>query len=924
MSDKKLFFLDAYALIFRAYYAFIRNPRVTSKGLNTSAVFGFTNTLVELLRKENPDYIGVVFDPPGPNFRHEMFEGYKANRDATPEDIKLAVPYIKAILDAYSIPVLEVMGFEADDVIGTLAYKAAKEGFKVFMMTPDKDFGQLVQENIVMYKPAKFGADPEIWGVDEVKERFGLSDPGQVIDILALMGDAADNIPGCPGIGEKTAMKLVAEFGSVDGIYKNTDQLKGKQKENLEAFKEQVYLSRELAVIKTDVPVEFDPKGLKKSEMDKQKLADIFEELEFRTMKSRLIADMPKEPVQGSLFGDDEAYGDASPQQVVVSQRENIASRKHTYILVDDKMKRDSLRAELAVQKMFCFDTETTGLNPIQAELVGMAFSFKEGEAFYVPVPADKAQAQSIVTEFVHVFGDKNILKIGQNLKYDILVLHKYGIRVKGLLFDTMIAHYLIQPEQKHNLDELAIRYLNYDTVKTEELIGSKGKNQLSMRDIEIERVKDYACEDADVTFRLKPFLEKELEDEEVKGLFYDLEMPLLRVLSEMEVAGVRIDVEALKAYSLKLVDLIENLEREIVAMAGVSFNVSSPKQVGEVLFEQMKIDEKAKKTKSGQYSTSEDVLVKLRNKHEIIDKILEYRGLKKLLNTYVDALPELINPATGKIHTSYNQAIAATGRLSSTNPNLQNIPIRDEAGRELRKAFVPTDSNHLFFSADYSQVELRLMAHMSGDKNMLEAFNQGEDIHSATAAKIYGIPLSEVSADMRRKAKTANFGIIYGISAFGLSERLNIPRTEAKQLIDGYFETYPQIKAYMDNCIKEARDKGFVKTIMGRRRYLPDINSRNGMVRGMAERNAINAPIQGSAADIIKLAMVSIQNRFEAENIQSKMILQVHDELNFDVLKPELQKVKEIVESEMEKAYKLDVPLTVDSGSGANWLEAH
>lgn len=922
MAEKKLFLLDAYALIFRAYYAFIRNPRVTTKGLNTSAIYGFTNSLDEILRKEDPAFIGVVFDPPGPNFRHEMYDQYKANRDATPEDIKLAVPYIKKILKAYKIPVIEVPGFEADDVIGTLASKASEDGFEVFMMTPDKDFGQLVHNNVRMYKPAKSGADPEIWGVEEVKERFNLSDPKQVIDILALMGDSADNIPGCPGIGEKTAMKLIKQFDSVDGIYENIEQLKGKQKENLENYKDQVYLSYKLAVIKTDVPVEFDANGLKKEDLDREQLAGLFEELEFRTMKNRILGEKSSDPVQGNLFGSDETA--LSEGQIPDSGRGNIGSEKHTYILVDDEMKRASLRAELATKKEFCFDTETTGLNPLEAELVGLAFSYSEKQAFYVPVPEDQTQATNLAQEFKAVMADPNILKIGQNIKYDILVLHKYGIEIKGPVFDTMIAHYLIQPELKHNLDELAIQYLNYDTVKTEALIGKKGKKQLSMRDIEVDKVKDYAAEDADITFRLKPFLEKGLKHEKIESLFYDLEMPLLKVLVKMEVEGVKLDKEALAAYSTKLGSLIDKLEKEIINMAGMQFNVASPKQVGEVLFEHMKIDAKARKTKSGQYSTSEDVLVKLRNKHEIVDKILEFRGLKKLLNTYVDALPELIHYKTGKIHTSFNQAIAATGRLSSTNPNLQNIPIRDEAGRELRKAFVPSDDEHVFFSADYSQVELRLMAHMSADKNMLDAFNAGEDIHAATAAKIYGIPLAEVDSDMRRKAKTANFGIIYGISAFGLSERLNIPRSEAKQLIDGYFETYPQIKAFMDQSISNARDKGFVTTILGRRRYLPDINSRNGMIRGMAERNAINAPIQGSAADIIKLAMVNIQKQLDENNLKSKMILQVHDELNFDVLKSELDVVKNIAVNEMEKAYKLDVPLTVDCGSGENWLEAH
>jgi DNA polymerase I len=946
MDDNRLFLLDAYALIFRAYYAFIRNPRVTTKGLNTSAIFGFTMALEELLNKEKPSHIGVVFDPPGPNFRHQMFADYKANRDETPEDIKKAVPYIKSIIEAYNIPVVQVDGYEADDVIGTLALNAAGKGYRVYMVTPDKDFGQLVTQNVFMYKPAKSGGDVEIWGVNEVNERFGLHNPMQVIDILGLMGDAADNIPGCPGIGEKTAIKLIQEFGSIDNLYANTDKLKGKQKENIENFKEQVYLSRNLAVIKTDVSVAFNESALKQGEPNRQALSALFDELEFRTLKTRVLGEEVSQPVvvkpvqqkaqMGSLFDDDQMYN--IPQPVAVpeiqndapvnertdTEMESIQTHGHDYILVDDDQKLASLRAALAVSESFCFDTETTGLDPLAAELVGMAFCYSGGLAFYVPVPADKDEAKKLVNTFRHVLEDKNKTIIGQNIKYDILVMHKYGISITGMVFDTMIAHYLIQPELKHNLDELAFQYLNYKTITTEELIGKRGKDQLSMRDVDVELVKDYACEDAEVTFRLVPYMKKGLAEQQIEKLFYEIEMPLLLVLCRMELTGMSVDMDVLKTYSVELTGQINALERDIIQMAGIEFNVGSPKQVGEVLFDRLEIDKKAKTTKSGQYSTSEEVLMKMRGKHPIIDKILEFRGLKKLLNTYVDALPELINSATGRVHTSFNQAVAATGRLSSTNPNMQNIPIRDEAGREIRKAFVARDANHLFFSADYSQVELRLMAHMSQDKNMMEAFVNGEDIHAATAAKIYGIPLNEVTSDMRRKAKTANFGIIYGISAFGLSERLNIPRSEAKELIDGYFELYKGVKEYMDKSIADARDKGYVTTLLGRRRYLTDINSRNAVVRGVAERNAINAPIQGSAADVIKIAMVRIAKRFADENLRAAMTLQVHDELNFDVPKEELEKVNAIVIHEMENAVSLSVPLLVDCGFGDNWLEAH
>ncbi len=924
-NDKKLFLLDAYALIFRAYYAFIRNPRVNSKGMNTSAIFGFVNTLDDILKREDPSHIAVVFDPAGPTFRNEMFPEYKANRDATPEDIKLAVPYIKQIIDGYNIPVIEKAGFEADDVIGTLAKLAEKQGYEVFMMTPDKDYMQLVTENIKMYKPARSGGGPEIIGIPQVQEKYGIEKTTQVIDILALMGDAADNIPGCPGIGEKTASKLVSAYGSVEGLYENIDQLKGKQKEKVQDNKAQVEMSKVLATIKLDVPVEFAEEKVLREEWNSEKLAVIFEELEFRTMKNRLYekaAVKSTEPVQQSLFGD--TTESEQVQATGLMKMADISVRKHAYHLVDNDMAIASLCAELSVQKEFCFDTETTGLDACSAEIVGLAFSFIEGEAYYIPFSAEREQAQERLEKFRLVLEDENILKIGQNIKYDMLILSNYGITVKGKVFDTMIGHYLIQPEQKHNLDFLAEKYLNYNTIKTEELIGKKGVKQLSMRDVAIDKLVDYAAEDADITFCLKQEIEKEIRSNQLESLFWDMEMPLLRVLFEMEKTGVSLDVDTLRTYATELTDQIIQLEADIKEMAGMDFNVGSPKQVGEVLFDHMKIDEKAKKTKSGQYSTNEEVLQKLQSKHPIIEKILDYRGLRKLLNTYVETLPELINKRTGKIHTSFNQAVAATGRLSSNNPNLQNIPIRDQAGREIRKSFVSSDGEHVFLSADYSQVELRLMAHMSKDQNMLEAFNKGEDIHATTASKIYGVSLDEVTSDMRRKAKTANFGIIYGISAFGLAERLNIPRSEGKALIDGYFESFPGVKAFMQQSVENAREKGFVETLYGRKRYLADINSRNGVVRGVAERNAINAPIQGSAADIIKMAMIHIQEQLEKQNLQSKMILQVHDELNFDVLKSELDTVISLVKNAMENAVKLDLPLLVEHGTGQNWLEAH
>lgn len=924
MSDTKtLFLLDAYALIYRAYYAFIRTPRINSKKLNTSAIFGFTNSLLEVLQKEKPSHLAVAFDPAGPTFRHEMYEPYKAQREATPEDIKLAVPYIKQLLDALNIPVLEATGFEADDVVGTVSLMAENAGFDVYMMTPDKDYAQLVSEKIKMYKPRSKGGGMDILGIPEVQEKFGVDEPIQVIDILALMGDASDNIPGCPGIGEKGAKDIISNYKSIKGIYERIDEFKGKRKENLINFKEQIDLSYFLATINREVPVEFDEEALKVSEPNKDKLFPLLEELEFKSMMPRFGAPAPKASppaMQGDLFGQPQV--EETPG--ITSTLKSIEDIDHTYYLVDNEQAYASLAAELSVQKEFCFDTETTSLNAVSAQLVGISFSWNINEAYYLPFPEDKEEAQILATRFKYVLEDENILKIGQNLKYDILVLKKYNIEVKGKIFDTMVAHHLALPGLKSSMDFMSETYLGYSPIKIETLIGKKGKNQLSFRQVDINQAKEYAAEDADITLQLKAFLEPKLKESGLEELFYRTEMPLLLVLAEMEATGVKLDVKELNNFAIKLKERIITLEKDILEIAGISFNIASPKQVGEVLFEHMKIDAKAKKTKSGQYSTSEETLTKLKGKHEIIDKILDFRGLKKLLNTYVEALPALVNPKTDKIHTTYNQAMVVTGRLSSTNPNLQNIPIRDEDGREIRKAFITSDDNHSFLSADYSQVELRLMAHLSQDEHMLTAFNNNEDIHAATAAKIFKVALNEVTDDMRRKAKTANFGIIYGISAFGLAERLNISRTEAKQLIDGYFENFPQVKKYMDKSIKVAREHGFVETVFGRKRNLPDINSRNGIVRGMAERNAINAPIQGTAADIIKIAMVNIQKELKNNKLQSKMMLQVHDELNFDVLNDELEQVKDIVKTGMEKACELSVPLSVDMGVGINWHEAH
>lgn len=928
-SDNKLFLLDAYALIYRAYYAFIKNPRINSKGFNTSAILGFVNTLEEVLKKENPTHIGVAFDPSGPTFRHEAFEQYKAQREETPEAIRLSVPIIKDIIRAYRIPILEVSGYEADDVIGTLATEAGKQGITTYMMTPDKDYGQLVSDKVFMYRPKHTGGF-EVMGIEEVKAKFDIQSPAQVIDMLGLMGDSSDNIPGCPGVGEKTAQKLIAEFGSIENLLEHTDQLKGALKTKVETNRELITFSKFLATIKIDVPIQLEMDKLVREDADENSLRSIFEELEFRTLIDRVLkketpAPLPLFPkegeaVQGDLFAN---FTGNEPDEAKKSNLETLDSLNCNYQLIDTEEKRREIIQKLLTSKILSLDTETTGTEPMDAELVGMSFSIAENEAFYVPVPAGQEEALKIVNEFRPVFENENSLKVGQNIKYDMIVLKNYGAEVKGPLFDTMIAHYVLQPELRHGMDYLAEIYLHYQTIHIDELIGPKGKNQKNMRDLDPKDVYRYACEDADVTLKLKNVLEEELKKNDAEKLFYDIEMPLVPVLVNIERNGVLLDTEALKQSSAHFTAQMENIEKEIYELAGETFNIASPKQVGEVLFDKLKIVEKAKKTKTGQYVTSEEVLESLRHKHPVVEKILEHRGLKKLLGTYIDALPLLINPRTGRVHTSFNQTVTATGRLSSSNPNLQNIPIRDENGKEIRKAFIP-DEGCLFFSADYSQIELRIMAHLSEDKNMIDAFLSNHDIHAATAAKIYKVDLNNVGSDMRRKAKTANFGIIYGISVFGLAERMNVDRKEAKELIDGYFETYPGVKAYMDKSIQVAQEKGYVETIFHRKRFLPDINSRNAVVRGYAERNAINAPIQGSAADIIKVAMARIYQRFQAEGIQAKMILQVHDELNFSVPVNEKERVEEIVIEEMEKAYRMHVPLKADCGWGKNWLEAH
>ena len=922
---EKLFLLDAYALIYRAYYAFIKNPRINSKGFNTSAIMGFVNTLEDVLKKENPSHIGIAFDPAGPTFRHEAFEQYKAQREETPEAIRLSVPIIKEIIQAYRIPILEVPGYEADDVIGTLATEAGRRGIPTYMMTPDKDYGQLVSDCVFMYRPKYGDHEFEVMGVDAVKAKFNIDSPAQVIDMLGLMGDTADNIPGCPGVGEKTAQKLIAQFGSIEEMLEHTDQLKGALKQKIENNREQILFSKFLATIKTDVPVALDMEALKRESPNEEELRRLFEELEFRSLLDRVLKVEKKAapsptPVSGDLFG---FFAAEDTEDSKNSNLSSLESLDYDYQLIDTEDKIDDFLQNILTKEIFSLDTETTGTDPIRAELVGMSFSFKENQAFYVPVPANRDEAQKIVNKFKPVFENEKSVKVGQNIKYDMLVLSNYGVEIRGRMFDTMIAHYVLQPELHHGMDYLAEVYLKYETIKIEELIGPKGKNQKNMRDLPPSAVYKYACEDADVTLKLKHILEKELKEQGVEALFEEIEMPLVPVLAYMERNGVRIDTAALKETSLHFTARMQQIEKEVHELAGMEFNIASPKQVGEVLFDRLKIVEKAKKTKSGQYVTSEDVLESLRGKHEIVGKILEHRGLKKLLSTYIDALPQLINPQTGHIHTSFNQTVTATGRLSSSNPNLQNIPVRNEDGKEIRKAFIPEDGCE-FFSADYSQIELRIMAHLSQDPHMIEAFQKGQDIHAATAAKIYKTDLEHVSREQRSKAKTANFGIIYGISTFGLAERLNVERREAKELIDGYFANYPHVKEYMDESIRVAREKGYIETIFKRKRYLPDINSRNAVVRGYAERNAINAPIQGSAADIIKVAMIRIYRRFREEGIQSKMILQVHDELNFSVVPAEKEKVQQIVISEMEAAYKMKAPLRADYGWGKDWLEAH
>ena len=925
----KLFLIDAYALIYRSYYAFINNPRINSKGLNTSAVMGFCNTLNEVLTKEQPSHIGVAFDH-GLTFRNEAFPQYKAQREETPEDIKRSVPIIKDILTAYHIPVLQVDGFEADDVIGTLALKAGQQGVDTYMLTPDKDYAQLVRSNVYMYRP-RHGGGYETMGPEEVNQKYNISSPLQVIDLLALMGDSADNFPGCPGVGEKTASKLINEFGTVEQLLENTAQLKGKMREKVEAAVEDIKMSKFLATIRTDVPVELDLDQLRLKEPDATKLQEIFTELEFKSFATRLLnkAEKPKkvENRQLSLF-DEPAMAEADnslfePQSPASANRQTIETTPHEYHLVQTEADMQALVTLLSTADVISLDTETTSTNAIEAQLVGLSFAIEEKKAYYVPVPEQADEAQNIVNRFKAIYENPKTLKVGQNIKYDLEVLRNYGIALQGPLFDTMVAHYLLQPELRHNMDFMAEVYLNYETVHIDALIGPKGKAQKNMRELAPSEVYNYACEDADITLQLKNVLQPKLVEAGVERLFNEVEMPLIPVLAEMECNGVRIDTAALKETSQVFTERMLQLEQEIYQAAGKTFNVASPKQVGDILFGEMKIIDKPKKTKTGQYVASEEVLQTLRSKHPIVAHILDYRALKKLLGTYVDALPKLINPRTGHIHTSFNQAVTATGRLSSSDPNLQNIPVRGEDGKEIRKCFIPEEGCE-FFSADYSQIELRVMAHLSQDANMLDAFREGYDIHAATAAKIYNKPVSEVTRDERTKAKRANFGIIYGITVFGLADRLNIERAEAKQLIDGYFKMFPQVQQYMEQAKETARANGYVETFFHRRRYLPDINSGNATVRAIAERNAINAPIQGSAADIIKVAMVHIFERFQRENIRSKMILQVHDELNFSVLPTEKEQVERIVMEEMQAAYPLDVPLVADSGWGNNWLEAH
>lgn len=920
---KKFYLLDAYALIYRAYYGLIRSPRINSKGQNTSAIFGFLTTLNEVLQKEQPDLLAIGFDPAGHTFRHELFPEYKAQREATPEDIKKAVPIIKDLIKAYRIPILEVPGFEADDVIGTMAKTAVREGYEVRMITPDKDYAQLVEPNLLMQRPGHGNAPWEILGPQEVCEKYGLQSPLQVIDYLALMGDAADNIPGCPGVGPKTATTLLQQFGSCEDIIAHSSELKGAVRKKIEEHVDEIKLSKILTTIKTDVPLQYDFEQFKIEEPDKEALRQIFTELEFRSFLTKL--DGPQKssksaPVELSLFGSEPIEDKGNDSERLFSRLENLS---YKYKLIENETEAKELSDFLLTNEIFSLDTETTSIEALDAKLVGLSFSTEDFRAWYVPVSRETEKAKKILEIFRPVYENPKILKVGQNLKYDLTVLANYGIHLSGPLFDTMLAHYLIQPELRHNMDYLAEIYLNYKTIHIEELIGPKGRGQKNMGDLEPKDIYKYACEDADVTLRLMKPLAEELRKNSLEEVFQNIEMPLMPVLARMERNGVVLDTETLKEVENDFTARLQSLEKDIYELAGHEFTINSPRQVGEVLFGELKLSEKVKKTKSGQYSTSEEVLRDLHSKHPIVQKILDYRGLKKLLSTYVEALPKLINPATGHIHTSFNQAVTATGRLSSSNPNLQNIPVRGEDGREIRKAFIP-EEGEIFFSADYSQIELRIMAHLSGDEHMIEAFNAGHDVHAATAARIFHKDIKDISKDERRKAKTANFGIIYGISAFGLAERMDVSRTEAKELIDSYFEMYPKIKDYISKAVDTAREKGYIETEFGRRRYLPDINSRNAVVRGYAERNAVNAPIQGTAADIIKIAMIRVQQRLDAEGCKARMMLQVHDELNFSVPTDEFDKVKRIVIEEMQGAYKMSVPLEADCGEGKNWLEAH
>ena len=950
MSDKKrLFLVDAYALIFRGYYAFIKNPRINSKGLDTSAIMGFMNSLLDVIKRERPDHLAVCFDKGGSADRVEMFEAYKANRDETPEAIRLAIPYIESILRAMHIPIMVKEGFEADDVIGTLSKQAEKEGYQTFMVTPDKDFAQLVSENIFMYKP-RFGGGYDVWGIPEVQKKFEVENPLQVIDFLGMMGDSSDNIPGLPGVGEKTAKKFLAQFGSMEGLLANTDQLKGKMKEKVEANKELGLLSKKLATIMLDVPVTFDANDFTLDEPDIEKVTEIFNELEFRQLLTNFLktfatetstqensttnsgeTEKPQKPKSQNPTTNTEGQFDlfAAPGSGSVSEEESLSGFKtientnHLYQHIDSPLSRKLLLQKLMQQTSVCFDTETTGLKALEVELIGIAFSWEKGKGYYVSFPENQEETKSILEEF-RPFFESDIEKVGHNLKYDIKVLSNYNMSIKGKLFDTMIAHYLINPDMRHNMDVLAETYLNYQPVSITELIGKKGKNQLSMRVVPIKDQTEYAVEDADITYQLKEHFTSELAAGNVTELFNNVELPLVSVLTAMEIEGINIDTDFLKELSVALSDDILRLEKSIYEQAGEEFNIASPKQLGVILFEKLELVKKPKKTKSGQYSTAEDVLSYLAKDHQIIRDVLEFRQYKKLQSTYVDALPNEINPKTNRIHTVYAQAVAATGRLSSNNPNLQNIPIRTERGREVRKAFVPRDENYVLLAADYSQIELRIIAALSEEETMMNAFKNGEDIHASTAARVFNVPLEEVTREQRSNAKTVNFGIIYGVSAFGLSNQTNLSRSEAKELIDTYYETYPKLKAYMAAQVDFAREHGYVETVLHRRRYLKDINSRNGMVRSGAERNAVNAPIQGSAADIIKLAMINIYKRFEAEGFKSKMLLQVHDELVFDAYKDELETIKPIIKHEMENAFTMSVPLDVEIGLGDNWLEAH